>query len=313
MVDQAPAPTPASPAGSSRPSSVGLPLDGRSVINDGRGMFGPAPDRPVKTPSADEMQRAGMSPDQRYRADVAGSDALARSYDKPVEAPRPGELPRQDAVPEPAGEKRYTVGEGRDAVLLTYDEARGIMAKMAEESIIKNTIKSPADLRAEPTSDFKPPPGFEYKIDPNNPLARAAQEWAFEAGIGQQRFSQLVDIFATQQVSQAQQIAQARDREAKELGPAVAERVDANLTWLRAMIGDDLAGALGATMFTAKSVMAIEALSAKFMGYNGSRIGAGRSHEPRGIPDEVWAKMNWNEKRQHQIEHQAQQQARGRR
>lgn len=288
-----------------------------AMVRSSANMFTKTPDVQPRTPSADEMRQANQTAGERGATVAERSAAYQASYDKPTEPSRHGEAPRADASEpaQPPGERRYTVGEGRDAVSLTYDEARGIMAKMAQEATVRATIKSPDDLRVEPSANFKPPAdGIEFRIDPSNPLARAAQQWAYDTGRSQEEFSALVDIYAAQQIAQAQQIKQARDREAAELGSAAPQRIDAVRTWWRAMIGDDDAKALDTTIFTAAAVKAHEKLMLKFSNQGvGQFNGSGREPQQRGIDDATWAKMNWNERRDYQRQHaESQQQTRWR-
>lgn len=115
----------------------------------------------------------------------------------------------------------------------------------------------PLDLPA----DFKRPEGFDYALDPKDPMVAAARDWALENKLTKPAFQSLVALKAKIDAAEVENFNAAVARQKKELGPDHAARVQALGRQLSAAIGDDgLTQAIMGTLFTAKQVLAFERL-----------------------------------------------------
>ena len=165
----------------------------------------------------------------------------------------------------------------------------------------------PADASSYDTSlpsDFVLPPGvgeFRWSDDPVSVASLGqVKQLAFELGLDQPAFSKLLSVYAGHQVAEERRFAEAKAAEVTKLGANAPGRIDAVGTWLQAMCGSELAGALRMTMHTAKAVEGFERLMRAFssQGVSGSP-GAGRdgqSSQPSRISDADYPKLTYAEK-----------------
>ena len=181
-----------------------------------------------------------------------------------------------------------------------YDD---LSAFKAEIEVKRNTLpKSVADYKAELPKDFTAPEGIKYELKSDDPLLNQARAFMFDIDSGkisgQEAFSRMLALNAAAQVNSQQQIRQARDAEIAKLGPTAPARIDAVSTWMKAKLGDELAGAWNQMMVTAKHVELGEQIIKKFTSQGSADFSqqhrTGGSGEPTA---EQWKAMSYSERR----------------
>ncbi len=130
-------------------------------------------------------------------------------------------------------------------------------------------LRPPADPAAvpAPASYSFDLPAFEAsdgiplgKINPDDPLAKAAATYAREHNLTQQQFSSLLKVYADHAVSEAQAYRKWIAQEGRKLGPNAAARGQAVKSWLTDRLGPELAADLTQHFRTARHVEAFERL-----------------------------------------------------
>lgn len=161
--------------------------------------------------------------------------------------------------------------------------------------------QKPEDYKAELPATFKPPEGMKFEIDAADPMIAQYRALAVEAGLDQATFSKGLGLIAAIRVGEAQQIKTAFDGEVAKLGASGPQRVDAVMTWLTAMGGEDakpLAKILELAP-VAGTVVALEKLMARFASQGAASFSQQhRSHdEPGKVSDEEYNRMSFAEQR----------------
>ena len=141
------------------------------------------------------------------------------------------------------------------------------------------------------------------------PSLNAVRAWAHANSLDQNRFEQLLGLYAGARANESAQIAEASKREREKLGAAGPARVGAINTWLDAQGVPGLKG----RMWTAQDVSDFEKLLSRFTSQGGATFtGSGRDPGDRGgISDEAWSRMSSAEKIEYARSH-AQPQPNGR-
>jgi hypothetical protein len=256
-----------------------------------------------------DMQRAGDAEAGRYdptkfmtvknpdgtlvlkpRTD-GGSNGVPGDGDQPAS---PGD-PQQQPAPD-----RIRVGD----LELTADDLKGLMErKSLEDGRRASMPKDAAGYELALPSDFVLPEGQTYKFATDDPvlgpLLGQAKLVAHDLGIDQNGFSRLLGLFAASQINEQRMIATASAKELDKLGSNANNRVDAVRTFLRAHLGDELAGALRRGMHTERQVVAYERLMQKFTNQGGSSYsGAHREvNQPERLSNEAYNKLTYTEKK----------------
>jgi hypothetical protein len=216
-----------------------------------------------------------------------------------IGSPDDGNQPASPGDPQPAPD-RIRVGD----LELTADDLKGLMErKSLEDGRRASMPKDAAGYELALPSDFVLPEGQTYKFATDDPvlgpLLGQAKLVAHDLGIDQNGFSRLLGLFAASQINEQRMIATASAKELDKLGSNANNRVDAVRTFLRAHLGDELAGALRRGMHTERQVVAYERLMQKFTSQgSGSYSGAHREvNQPERLSNEAYNKLTYTEKK----------------
>jgi len=109
-------------------------------------------------------------------------------------------------------------------------------------------------------ADFKLPDGFEFKVDPDDPMVPVVRQFALDNKLSPDALKQLVAMRASAQMAEDAALGAAAKAEMEKLGSNGPARTQAITTFLQAKLGDDLANALLPGIFTAVQVQAFEKL-----------------------------------------------------
>jgi hypothetical protein len=163
--------------------------------------------------------------------------------------------------------------------------------------------QKPDDYKLDLPADFKPPEGIDYKLDTANPALANLRAVAHKHGISQDAVSELLGVYAGNEVGTQQAIATARAAEIAKLGTTAPARVDAVVNWLVGMDGSADKGdakALAGMLVTARHVEAFERIMTRVSSQGAASFS--QSHrtapEANGIPG--YEKMSFEQRRQAQ-------------
>lgn len=160
---------------------------------------------------------------------------------------------------------------------------------------------TPEAYKVELPTDFKAPPGIDFKFDASDPVLTAAQKWAHGAGLTQEQFQQSLGLYAAAKVGEEAQINAARTREIEKLGPTAPARVDNVTRWLSGMDGSTDKGdakALAQMLVTARHVEAFERLITRFTNQGTASFSQKHRDVDTGrVAPEVYEKMSYGEKK----------------
>jgi hypothetical protein len=237
----------------------------------------------------------GLPPDQQSRyarmpkaGDQGGAEWIARDQVAVDSGIKPGAT--TDGVPPAVGD-RVKVGE----MEVSQQELQEFFQSKADTELRKASLPvSPADYKAELPADFKPPPGIDVKIDTTAPEYADAAKWAHAKGFSQQEFSEMLSLHASLMARQEATYENARQAEIAKMGANGTSRVTALETWLRGMVGDDIAGQMRQVMATEKIVRGYEIMQRKWMTQGAASPQAGRqAPEQEGrVSEEQWQGMS---------------------
>ena len=171
----------------------------------------------------------------------------------------------------------------------------------AAEDVRRGSLPQTADAyKVELPSDFKTPPGVEYKIDAADPALGQFKQWMHKHGVAQDAGNELFGIFAGREVGTEARIGAARQAEITKLGPTAPARVDAVTQWLAGMDSSSDKGdakALAGMLVTARHVEAFERIITRLT----TQGAAGFSQSHRTAPDDNsipgFDKMNFAQQR----------------
>jgi hypothetical protein len=289
-----PAIAPASPAPAAPPAPAPAPTP-RSAAP------APAVLSDVAYEALSESER-GRWARTRIPGEQGGSRWTLRSDLQPDGTPKPAQAP-SDAPPAatvtPDGKLR--IGEGETAFELDGSDVAEILRTRAEMDL--RASKVPAD-GYQPTlpADFvaKVPAGIELREINTTDLAYVElAAFAKSHALTQEQFSAILSIDAARQIREIQAFKAASEAEVQKLGVTGTSRISSLETWLRGMIGDDLAGAVRGMIVTEKIVRGLEMLSAKWTSQGAAPFSQAHraTPEPQGrVTDEQWAKMSHGER-----------------
>jgi hypothetical protein len=132
-------------------------------------------------------------------------------------------------------ESKVKFGDGTE---YSESQVRDALAHQAEQEVRKRSLPpSPDKYEIKNTPNFKPPEGFKFEWDMNDPGIKAAREIAHARGLDQETFSSLLDVYAANKIGESQKLGTARAAELGKLGSAANQRIDAIETWLKSRIG----------------------------------------------------------------------------
>lgn len=153
----------------------------------------------------------------------------------------------------------------------------------AEQDVRERSLPTAPDkYEIKNSPSFKPPEGFKFEWDMNDPLLKSAREAAFTGKLGQENFSKFLDLYASNKIAEQQRLAPAREAELSKLGSAATQRIDALETWLKARVGDKskLLVAQMRNFPVAAMVETFETLMKQFSDQNGAQFDQrGRSEQ----------------------------------
>lgn len=124
--------------------------------------------------------------------------------------------------------------------------------------------------KAELPADFKPPAGVEFKLDATNPALQSLKAVAHKHGLTQDAVSELIGVYAGNEVGNEARITAARTAEVGKLGATGPARVDSVNRFLDA---SGLA-VLKSGIFTAAQVEAWESHITKLTSQGGASFSA---------------------------------------
>ena len=170
--------------------------------------------------------------------------------------------------------------------------------KALEDSRRLSLPQRPEDYKVTNTPAWKPPPGVEFKLNPDDPGMVAARQYAQKHQISQDGFAELMDIYASVEVGSKQRIQQAHANEMAKLGANATSRLDAVTTFLKSQLGEDMARDVSKFLFTSTQVEAWEKIMATVRTQGASSYTPQHAENaPTKISDEEYAKMSFGERR----------------
>lgn len=167
--------------------------------------------------------------------------------------------------------------------------------KAAEDSRKLTLPANAGAYEAKLPESFKAPDGVKFEFKADDPLLAQARTIAHAAGMSQEKFSEMLGVYAGAQVASQEAIKTARNAEVAKLGAAGPARVDALSTFFKAHLGDAEGTQLMSRAFLASDVQILEKLVAKMTTQGGASL-TGTGREPPAAPgkvtEEQFAKMS---------------------
>lgn len=220
------------------------------------------------TPAAASAPTAVSSPLSSQAPAPAASTAPSPAAASTSEPSSPGgttsqQVDRPEGIPD-----SYWDPEAKalkvDAAALAKDlkERDELKTFKAAEDVRRGSLPQKADdYKLELPADFKPPAGVDYKLDAANPALGQLKAVAHKHGLSQDAVSEILGLYAGNEVGTQAAIAAARTAEIAKLGATAPARVDSVINWLTGMDpsadkGD--AKALAGMLVTARHVEAFE-------------------------------------------------------
>jgi hypothetical protein len=182
--------------------------------------------------------RNAQSPAQPENNPRARGHSPARDARSQQQQPAPGNEPAQPAADagSPQPEQKIRVGDGE----FTAAELQSAIAERAEAASRKATLPSSADgYEIKLPDGFQAPEGVRFEFDAADPALKSARELAHRHGIAPEVFQQMLGVYASTKIGEAQRNAQLHDVNMRQLGTAGPQRLDAVATWLTARGGPD--------------------------------------------------------------------------
>jgi hypothetical protein len=244
-------------------------------------------------------QRLSQADQARYAQVRAGPDGGSEWVDRstlPSATDAPSTAPADPGKPaDPNARHRFGDTE------FSEQEMRDFLTARADAELRKaNLPASPENYEAKLPDGFKAPEGIDIKIDTTAPEYLDAAKWAHAKGLGQQEFSEMLSLHASLLARQEAAIDTARRVEVAKLGANGTARVTSLETWLRGMVGDEIAGQMRSVMATERIVRGYEMLQQKFSSqgvatFSQSHREPGQANNGR-VSDEAYRAMSPGEK-----------------
>lgn len=250
----------------------------------------------VSSPLSSPAPAPSASPDPAA-APVAASTSAPSSPDGTTSPPaRPDGIPDSYWDAEKNSLKVDPAALAKD--LRERDELKTF--KAAEDVKALSRPQKADDYKLELPADFKPPAGVEFKLDTANPALGQLREVALKHGMTQAAVTELLAVYAGNEVGTQAAITTARNAEIAKLGPTAPARVDGVINWLTGMDASADKGdakALAGMLVTARHVEAFERIINKLT----SQGTASFSQSHRVAPDDKsipgFDKMSFAQKR----------------
>jgi hypothetical protein len=190
----------------------------------------------------------------RERATLPSETAPAANPDGSVAA-KPGDAPSVTA------DGKLKVGEFE----LSAADISNLMQERASRDLRASQIPSdPTQYQSTLPADFKMPDGVAFQFNTADPAFVDARTWAHSQGFTQEQFSRLLSFHVAGEAAKEATFRASMKVELDKLGANATVRVTALQTWLRGMVGDDLAKSMAGGMFSEKQVRGLELLANKF-------------------------------------------------
>jgi hypothetical protein len=103
-----------------------------------------------------------------------------------------------------------------------------------------------------------------HKIDAADPALNDLRALCKRIGLTQAEFSDVLAVYASTEAKKELAFRAEMKNQLEKLGTNATMRVTALQTWLRGLVGDDLAKSMTAGLFSEKQVRGLEALANKF-------------------------------------------------
>jgi hypothetical protein len=180
----------------------------------------------------------------------------------------------------------------------TEQELKDFLTEKGARELRQATLPaSPADYAAELPADFKAPPGVEIKFDETDPLLIDGRAWAHSQGFDQTQWSQMLALYAGAKAKEAALINTAGAAEVAKLGVNGTQRVTALETWMRGMVGDELAGAMRGMLVTEKIVRGWEKIQHQFQSQGAASFTQSHRVAPDNNEIPGYSKMSFEQRR----------------
>jgi hypothetical protein len=275
------------------------------------------PTLPLAASSAAPQPREGVIADNVYqrlpadrqkdfasvkRLDGDGSEWIERSRlpaDPPAD-PRATDPTAIDPTKMAAGEKIKITGKDGTPFELDATDISRLMEQHATETLRKTQVPAdPSKYDAKLPETLKLPEGVEFKIDVTDPALQDLRAWAHKRGLTQSEFSDVLGIYAAREARQHSMIQAAARAQVELMGVNGAQRIDAVSTFLRGVVGDELAGHMQRMLVSAKIVSGFEKLATRFSSQGAAPFSqAHRDHPeaPGRISEERYQAMSHAER-----------------
>jgi hypothetical protein len=170
---------------------------------------------------------------------------------------------------------------------LSSDDIAMLMQTKAAADLKATQVPASADAyEAKVPEGLKLPDGVEFRIDTADPALQDFRALAKKIGLSQSEFSEIVGVYAAKTAASESAFRNAMKAELDKLGANATMRVTALDTWLRGVVGDDVAKAMRAGMFSEKIVRGLETIAQK-MTNQGHASFRQDGREPAGQPGRV--------------------------
>ncbi len=168
--------------------------------------------------------------------------------------------------------------------------------------------KTPEEYELKLPESFQPPVGVDYKLDMANPALGELRAVAHKWGLPNEAVSDLLGIYAGNEVSDRVSMNAVAKAQREELGSAAPQRVDTVTRWIAAEAGND-ANPIILSMGTAAHVRFYEKLMQKFATQGAAAFTQSHRSAPEanGIPG--FEKMSFEQRRQAQDQNAARRRA----
>lgn len=228
------------------------------------GDLGPPIERAAKPPAPERPSFA----QQRQAQDQAAADAA-----KPPAATDP----EQPAQP---GADRVKVGKYET----TESELAAMLERQSLDDLRKATVPpTPQDYKLAIPETMELPGGQQFRFDEegNKAAFDAARAWAHNKGFSQSDFSEMLGLYASQEVQQHAALAERSRAEIAKVGINAPQRVDAVGRWITGFVGEADAAPIKATLVTDAHLRFYETIMNKLS----SQGGASYSNSHRVPPE----------------------------
>jgi hypothetical protein len=256
----------------------------------------PGPAAPPAPPAADPGEFAPST----TSAPAPKSFAQQRlAQDQAAAARAAGEAPPAadpQQAPAPADGEKFKVGKFE----VSETELGAMLERQSLDDLRKATVPStPADYKLAIPETMQLPGGQDFRFDEagNKAAFDAARAWAHGKGMSQADFSEMLGLYAGQELQQHAALAERSRQEIAKAGVNAPQRVDAVGRWITGMVGEADAKPIRATLVTDAHLRFYE----KIINLTTTQGGASFSQSHRSAPDTTsipgYDKMSFEQRR----------------